>query len=251
MSSRKVVFVGDMHMNPAGWSDIVDDVGAIENLVGVFQVGDFGYRFKPVYLRAVQEFSARVGTAVHFCDGNHDNHEVIAAARRENWVDPIALWPETAPDVLHVPRGGIVEVGCRRIMAVGGAVSTDMKGRGYMHEWWPGEALSMAETYRAMDAAVGGVDVMMCHDTPSGTEPGVADRRYAIAVDVEHQVRAHRDALAAIAEVARPSLIVHGHHHHRYNGRWRGARVIGLGRDGDGRRSWEAIDLDTLAPAVL
>lgn len=25
---------------------------------------------------------------------------------------------------------------------------------------------------------------------------------------------------------------------------------FGLGRDGDGRRSWEAIDLNTLAPAV-
>lgn len=247
MSSDKAVFIGDMHMNPAGWADIVEAVETVENLVGVFQVGDFGYRFDKAYLAAVQAFSARVGTPVHFCDGNHDNHEVIAAARRENWTDAIALWPETAPDVLHVPRGGIVEVGGRRILAVGGAVSTDREGRGFMYEWWPGEALSAGETYRAMDAAVGGADIMVCHDAPSGTMPPVADRRYAIAQNVAHEARLHRDALAAIADIAQPSLIVHGHHHHRYDGRWKGARVVGLGRDGDGPRSWVAIDVDTLA----
>lgn len=244
--------VGDMHGHASGWEAIVDALAEVPDLAGVWQAGDFGFRFKPAYLAAVQAVATRLGVPVHWVDGNHDNHEVIAAARRENWTDPIALWPETAPDVLHVPRGGIVEMGGRRVMGVGGAQSTDVNGRSAHLDWWRGETLSMAETYRAMDAAAAGADIMVCHDTPTGTEPGVADGRFArynVPDDIAALAMKHRDALAVIADIARPRLIVHGHHHHRYNGRWKGARVIGLGRDGDGPWSWATINLDTLETA--
>lgn len=263
-----VAFVGDMHMHPEGWADIIEALAAIEGLVAVVQVGDFGYRFNLGYLAFVQAVAARLGVRVYWIDGNHDNHEVIAAARREDWTHPVALWPETAPDVYHVPRGGVltlggyhrfvpglgetlseclVEVPLVRILCVGGAVSTDVYGRKDYLEWWPTEALTMAETYRAMDAAAGRIDIMVCHDVPAGAEPdvaGVVMRRYNVPTDVQHRAAAHRDALAEIAAIAQPRLIVHGHHHHRYNGRWKGARVIGLGRDGMGADSWVAIDLE-------
>lgn len=245
----KVLAAGDIHGRLAQVAYLAE-VLETRQVDAVAAVGDTGYLWHTEYIAALQELATRFGILFYWCDGNHDDHTLIArlmGALGADGTAPVALWPDTAPDVLYVPRGAIVDFGGVRAMFVGGAISVDRTARRDFIEHWPEEALTYAQVYAACEN--GPVDILFSHDVPADTEPIERRLHVAGATTIDRAARSNRLALRSIVEAVRPRLLVHGHYHHRYDGLHRcddgyPTQVIGLGRDGQGDRSWVVIDTD-------
>lgn len=242
----KVLFVGDTHCNSSVWTQIAD-VAVGHGCELIWQVGDFGYQFPEVYIRAVQTAADTARVPVMWIRGNHDNRDTIRTLSAGQQAGPVALWPTVAPDVLYVPDGTVVDVAGVRVLGVGGAVSIDQDRRVPYVSWWPDETISPADIAAA--AAAGPVDVVVAHDAPYGCDPlegmledtGISDRLLRASAS-------NRKAVAAIVDRAAPRLVVHGHYHHRYDGRYQpgsgpDVTVCGLGADDDPDRMWAVYDL--------
>lgn len=244
-----VLVSGDIHGNLTQVA-YLREVLQTEPVDAVVAVGDTGYLWHREFIAALQELATLFGIAVFWCDGNHDDHTMIArlmAALGADWTAPVQLWPDAAPDVWYVPRGCVVDFEGVRAMFVGGAISVDRTARRDFIEHWPEEALTYAQVYTA--SGNGPVDVLFSHDVPADTEP--IERRLHVvgATTIDRAARSNRLALRSIVESVRPRLLVHGHYHYRYNGVHRcddgyTTEVVGLGRDGQGEDSWVVVDLD-------
>lgn len=221
-------------------------VATEQKVDGVVQLGDFGYTFAWEFVMACRRLTDAANCPLWWIDGNHDDHDAIGRlyAYEGSPADPVALWPE-APRVLYVPRGSTWRIGEDRVMGLGGAVSIDRSARRPHVSWWPGEDLSEADVGRALDA--GPVDIMFTHDVPFGTAPIEERLRWAPDERLDRECRSTRQAIAAVVESARPRLLIHGHHHRRYDGVHTSpdghrTAVIGLDCNGKGEDSWTMVD---------
>lgn len=136
----KVLFVGDTHCNSSVWPQVAD-VAVGHGCELIWQVGDFGYQFPEVYIRAVQTAADTASVPVMWIRGNHDNRDTIRTLSAGQQAGPVALWPTVAPDVLYVPDGTVVDFAGVRVLGVGGAVSIDQDRRVPYVSWWPDVAL--------------------------------------------------------------------------------------------------------------
>lgn len=245
----KLLAAGDIHGNLAH-VEYLAEVAETEQVGAIVAVGDTGYMWAAEFIAALQGVATELGIDVLWEDGNHDDHTMIGRLMAVHGADgtrPVALWPDTAPDVWYMPRGCVVTLDGVRVMMVGGAISVDRTARRDFIEHWPEEALTYAQVHRACDNDP--VDILFSHDVPADTEPIERRLHVAGASTIERAARSNRLALRSIVESVRPRLLVHGHYHHRYDGLHRcddgyPTKVIGLGRDGQAERSWVVIDLD-------
>lgn len=236
----KILLVGDTHANIHWWEQVVVPAAAYLDVDAVVQLGDFG--FWP----GSQDFvdaAAATAVPVFFLDGNHEHHEhltrTVTAARAAGGdgsvggpYDPVPL----GGNLHYLPRGGRLRFDGVTVAAFGGAHSIDRAWRTPGVDWFPAEAVTGDDLARL--AAGGAADVLLCHDAPaSAAVPLLADRELS---DVWRRERpacdAHRSRLDDALDLVRPSLVVHGHYHVRWEGtieRWWGTcRVVGLAEDG-------------------
>jgi len=182
----------------------------------IVQCGDFGFwAHTPkgsAFLDAASAALAATEMRCVWVDGNHENHEVLRNVYMENGTqDDEGFWI-IRPRLAYAARAHRWEWDGLRYLALGGAFSIDKEWRHPMVSWWPLETISMAEAELA--ASGGKADVMVTHDCPWGVD-GIIGSGTAGNKDFFPESQANRKVLLSVVEEVRPSLLVHGHYHHR------------------------------------
>lgn len=195
----RVFYAGDIH----GRVGAVEAVARAAKLAGceaVVQCGDFG-----VYWRGLEEpcpIAAWFATNKpdipwFFCDGNHDNHDVLR--HRAFAVN------EIAPELHHVARGLTIPLGSMKTphLFCGGAQSTD-RGEGWddwawdphtdrrWRVWWKREVPNREEMNRFVAALANDPACVVAHTAPRRATSKLfpwTDRPDPVGADFEAAMR--------------------------------------------------------------
>lgn len=213
-----IVLAGDWHADATHAVRVID-AAADAGVIGILQVGDFGYWPRHPqgrdFLVKVAARCVERGVSVWFADGNHEDHSRLDHRRAEH---PVSV----APSVWWVPRGTVVEWAGRRVMFMGGAVSVDRPRRVAGIDWFQEEAPTVAQIERAL--ANGPVDVVVAHEGLPDT-PLVSTYGGYIPPEIAAHADRVRGLMGGIADALRPEIWVHGHWHHRMSARRNGTVV--------------------------
>ena len=199
----------------------------------IVQLGDFGDRYAPGFIAAVDAALAApletddgaAGPAVLlFIDGNHERFDLLDALPRDERGLGVV-----APRIRHLPRGTRWRWAGLEWVACGGATSVNRLDLVPGESWWPQEALTAADLERVRSG--GPADVLVCHDSPAGAAtPCDWAGRFP---EAEVRLAAlHRELVRAVVDAVRPAHLLHGHFHVRYETALDGTRIHGLDRDG-------------------
>lgn len=231
---ERILLAGDTHGDLSHVRKLMEF--AVEcRAEGIIQLGDFGIwpgEGGRMYLRGLARLTKETGIWIAFIDGNHEDFEQLYSMPvNEHGVRPVTT------GVWHLPRGLRWNWNGRTWLAMGGAVSLDRRRRKPFTEWWPQEAITMAEFGRAIDDDTP-VDVMLSHDCPMSVDipdlPSLSEGWFSPEALAE--AHAHREILQAIADSVTPKELYHGHFHIRYEAdvefEGRPCIVNGLGANG-------------------
>ena len=264
LNPDKVMLVGDLHGNMKHAKRLFKEANR-RDIDVLVQVGDFGFvwpntevahkdqvtgkrRYRSIgyprgrtRLEEIEGHAHQHGIHLTWLDGNHEDFDRMARlGAHPHGESPVPL---EGGNVIYLPRGFAWTWSGVRFMAVGGAFSVDREDRTHGVEWWPEETITTPDVFRVEDEVLhnGTVDVLLSHDAPeipNGLDEflksGLLPKRKS---KLDRSSRSNRVALGTIAEIADPSLIVHGHYHFPYYGMWENgetgkrAQVIGLERD--------------------
>ena len=102
----KVLVLGDVH---GWWKDMMTVIGNVKPDL-VLQVGDFGYFPRHAGYNPRGQVESPV--PIHWCDGNHEDHESLVALRnggerRAHEVAPNVFWQDRGSTIL-LPDGRVV-----------------------------------------------------------------------------------------------------------------------------------------------
>ncbi len=115
------------------------------------------------------EWLAEKPFKVLWADGNHENHAWWAKQPvSEMFGGRVQIHPH-AGNVIHLMRGEIYEIEGKRVLAFGGAVSTDQQYRTEGVTWWPEEQAAdadIANAERNLDRVGREVDYIVTHTMP-------------------------------------------------------------------------------------
>lgn len=209
-SPSRIVVAGDWHGSTTwatGVIDMLPDLLPDESPRQLVHLGDFGVWPGSAgrhYLDAVDTALQRVDGRLWFVDGNHEDHGRLTRManagghRHRHWVRDGIWW---------LPRGFRWTWHDRTWLALGGATSVDRPSRTPGVDWWPEEALTLADCERA---ATGPAEVMVCHDAPA-----------SVPIDLPRppswwemgSAEKHRELLQSVVDEVRPSWLMHGHYH--------------------------------------
>jgi hypothetical protein len=247
----RLLVAGDVHGNIA-WTRALFDLAVRHRCDAILQLGDFGYwphyRDGLRFLRHVSNHAIRTDVPLYWIDGNHENHDAIAA------LQPTANEIiEITPQCLYIPRGHRWTWQGVRFGALGGAFSIDWRDRKPGKSWWPQETTRTDDIERLGTAHL---DVLVTHDAPAGVPLA------GFRLPTEDEVRAEevRRLVREATEATEPKLVLHGDWHRRNtyelawpteeNGQllWRSTVVEGLAADVHGDfQAWGILDLAPLA----
>ncbi|AER47997.1 hypothetical protein SEA_HOKKEND_146 [Mycobacterium phage HokkenD] len=237
---KRIAVVGDLHGNHVWAPRIVEHV-ASNGCDVIVQVGDYGlWTDGPglkLFQRRLHEALVKHDVTLYWLDGNHEDFNNIHSRLKGREAQPLY---KAFPRIVHLPRGFRWEWWGKTWMALGGAASVDRLARTPGKSWWPGELLSDEDVEFA--SRPGGVDVIVSHDCPYGVDiPKIgigtpnADSDWPYVTLVESGE--HRRRVRDVVEATRPTLIVHGHYHLRYQAFYQygdGSRCLVQGLDCDG-----------------
>lgn len=253
----RVLVAGDWHAN-LEWS-----VGVIEQLPKllpdedeplILHLGDFG--LWPGYegmtfLEDVEEALMEHDAQLWFVDGNHDATPEVDALLRRGPREDGRVRVQTdrshwnGQRIHYLPRAHRWRWHGRTWLALGGATSVDHRARVLGRSWWPGEAIALADTYRATEP--GPADVMVCHDAPDGVPMDLPDAPDWWDMEPAHR---HRELLGRVVDEVRPSWLMHGHYHVSHETTVQRSygplRVTGLDRDGALSGAHRVLNIETM-----
>lgn len=247
--AARLLVIGDSHGH-AGMLSRACMLAAELEAGEIWSVGDFGVwpgRAGRGFLDSVEYDAAQAGVMVRVVPGNHDDYDQIDAALAETDDG----WAHLRPHIAVARRGHVHRIHSTRIMCLSGAASIDGPGglwgpwRGVGDGWWPQEVITDAEAGQAcdnIDAAGGGVELMICHDLPdSAGVVGQAD--FLLGEQVRGRIR-------RVAEHGRVPLLVAGHWHRHIDRMVSGRREVVLSADVNPEQiQWAVIDIADYDPA--
>lgn len=245
----RLLVAGDVHGNLA-WMRTLCDLAAQHGCDAVLQLGDFGYW--PHYpdgvrfLQHVSRHATHTGLNVYWIDGNHENHDALAAlAPRDGFIT-------VSERCLYVPRGHRWTWRGVRFGALGGAFSIDWRDREPGKSWWPEEIPTVEDVERLGTAPL---DVLVTHEAPAG----VPLEGYRLPAEDEVRAEEVRRHVRSAVEATLPTLVLHGHWHRRNTYElawptekrgelvWRSTLVEGLAADVQrDSQAWAILELDPL-----
>ena len=146
----------------------------------LFIVGDFGgcWNNGPEDMR-VLDFYSQLPFDVCFVDGNHENFNII-------YNYPIVQYHggrahRLRPNLYHLIRGEVFEFEGKKILAMGGAASTDKDLRVENESWWAEEIPSKEQREHCLEKLEKNhyeVDIILTHEMPSGLAQGMEENMY-------------------------------------------------------------------------
>lgn len=139
--------------------------------------GDFGYVYDDSFReRKYLDQLAESEFVILFCDGNHENFDLLEEYPIEEWkggkVHVIRRDDEGIPKIIHLMRGQIFNIDGKSIFTFGGAYSDDKDMRKIHYSWWPqempdyDEMKEAAENLKKYDYKV---DYIITHTAPEET----------------------------------------------------------------------------------
>lgn len=247
IDSMRILLLGDTHRN-ADFMTAAFKAARDQGCEQILQLGDFGFGWSWLSLDErlqVCKFSAivsilseKTGVACSFIDGNHENFDRLADLE----INPEGR-REVAPNVFHLPRGHRFELDGVSFLACGGATSLDRAGRVEGISWWAAEALQDDDVARCGSEPV---EVLLSHDMP--IQCGIRTDRHqsGFGMQADMDWYANRVRLGEVVDATRPTLLFHGHLHHRYDRELIGPDTVvhGLGSDAGALRD-AAVIFDT------
>lgn len=237
---ERILFCGDVHANTRFMCAVLEKAAEVGADL-VVQAGDFGWwprhRLGYRFISKVNAMAEEVGIPVLFCDGNHEDHEMLPIDADH----PAAL----TGSIVYVPRGVAVVLGGSKILFFGGAVSVDKMFRTPGYDWFPEEAPRAGDFLKARLA--GHCDAVVSHDAPAGIP-----LRFWFPADeaTERACASVREGLGWLRDELRPSLWVAGHHHQRVTADLCGTRVEVLHKEFPLSRSTLVVDVADLVAAT-
>lgn len=114
-----------------------------------------------------------------FCDGNHENHDLLAEYSVSEWNGGKVHYIQS--NVIHLMRGQVYDIDGVRFFTMGGAASHDKEFREEGISWWQNEmpsAEEYAEAERNLEAAGWKVDYVISHDAPTSIQSYLGAGRY-------------------------------------------------------------------------
>lgn len=201
-----LIITGDIHGHFWALKDLINKNPKITMIL---QCGDFGW-----YPRCTFEFWKKqkfdFNVPIYFCDGNHDDLEVLMKYKEPTQV---------VPNVFYMPRGSILELpDKRKVLFIGGAFSIDRRDplRGHRsgnYGWFEEETISQQDIYNLPDETI---DIVVSHTAPEffkdikvfggHSDPGDPSRK----------------ALNTVFEKYKPELWFFGHFHNFSKGNYQG-----------------------------
>jgi predicted phosphodiesterase len=146
-----IAFIGDIHRAFGRLAGAVAELPASVEVA--IQVGDLGLHPDDLTGHGVPPLSR----VVYYVTGNHDYEPSYRGITKPT---------ETAPNLIFVPRGTVLELDGRRIAFLGGGDSIiDRHVRQPDVDWWPEERVGMEDVARFEGA--GPVDLLVCHTPPA------------------------------------------------------------------------------------
>lgn len=230
----KIAVAGCWHEN-IEWANTAM-ASARERGAGVLvHTGDFGHLFRAEFIDAMRQLVDKHEMPIMFIDGNRDRQAYL---RKLPAAADGSL--QLAPGIRYIPRGFRWKWSSVRFLGLGGARSVDRSRRYQDREpsWWASETIQPGDV--SLATAHGPVDVLICHDAPSGILIPEFDRYSQGYGDAEIlAAQAHRQSLLDVVTVVRPRLIIHGHYHRFYSQTadfgYGPVTVLGLDRDDTSR----------------
>jgi predicted phosphodiesterase len=206
----RIGFAGDWHANTR-WATAAVEYAAEHGAGVIVHLGDFGYEFRPAFLRGLDRALHQANLSLLFVDGNHEAFPTLHQYPvRANGLR------EVTERVWHLPRGSRWTWGGVRFLAVGGAYSIDRQWRTPGSSWWREEEITDEQVAAAIDG--GPADVLVSHDCPAGVViPDLADTAEIWPPLDLLRAENHRRQLTRVAEAVRPRWFWHGHYHRRYD----------------------------------
>src|SRR4051812_17394182 len=206
----RIGFAGDWHANTR-WATAAVGYAADQGAAVMVHLGDFGYEFRPAFLRGLDRALSNANLNLLFVDGNHEAFPTLLRYP----VRPNGL-RQVTQRVWHLPRGFRWTWGGVRFLALGGAYSVDRQWRTPGSSWWLEEEITDEQV--AIASAGGPVDVLLSHDCPAGVDiPGLRESAHLWPPLDLIRAEGHRRQLDRVTEAVRPRWVWHGHYHRRYD----------------------------------
>lgn len=144
MKRRRIFVTGDTH-----GSDLLaihafcDNHPELTKKDCIIIAGDFGGIWAEDALDDSLKLFSDLPLTVLFVDGNHENFDLLNAY-------PVEMWHGgkvhiIKPDIIHLMRGQVFEIGGRTIFTFGGATSIDKVFRTEGRSWWAQELPTFEE----------------------------------------------------------------------------------------------------------
>lgn len=164
-------FMGDTHGDFRELNRLLETTSKEDTII---ICGDFGYWRKSKFKMGLGWFHDDIqnpnDTKVIWCDGNHEDHVELDYLMRERGFEDLI---EIKKNIFYAPRGSSYTTSeGKKVLFMGGAMSTDKAVRMAYFDWFPQEVISNADIRRIpVDASY---DIVVSHTCPSSCCPRMA-----------------------------------------------------------------------------
>jgi hypothetical protein len=123
----------------------------------VIQLGDFGWLWYPPEKNDKDQehwldWLAERPFTIAVIPGNHENYDLIEGLPvKTKWGNDVRVLVRKGGNIYILERGRVYAINGKKILAVGGAMSTDKHRRIEGIDWWPQELLSKEEENICLD----------------------------------------------------------------------------------------------------
>jgi hypothetical protein len=208
-----IIVAGDVHHHFWALNNLINSNPKIEI---IFQCGDLGW-----YPRCTMPFYKKnkikaEKVKIYFCDGNHDDLEVLLKYDKPTEVDN---------NVIYMPRGSTLKLpDGRNVLFMGGALSVDRNSPDRRHRdknfgWFEEETIRQRDICNIPDEEI---DIVISHTAPKAFRGIKTFGGYSDPGDPSQK------ALDFILEKYKPELWYFGHFHNSSSGSDHGCYWYGL-----------------------
>lgn len=161
----KLWFVGDLHGKADCVLSIMDKARELKP-DAIIQVGDFGIRWGgkscSIHKIFTRRFSKPDFVPWYTCGGNHDNWNKWNDLSYDSLDEKVEL----APGCFFIKRGHIINISNKKILFLGGAISTDAHHRKINENYWNTEVPSGSE-FLTFKKNIPEAEIIVTHEAPT------------------------------------------------------------------------------------